>query len=257
MAQEPADTALKSVATALEILELVVMSPAELGVSEIAVHLGVAKGGVHRHLQTLVSRGYLWQNPQTSRYRAGIQCHLLGRMAAESVTLLSAAEQPMRQLRDTFGLTVTLATPRGSKVLIIERLFGTTPLEIGVRPGSEFELHATSQGKVFLAFGKPSLWKTLEGRKLPAPTEHAITNVADLAQQCEKIQSQGWAMAAEESAIGINAISAPVFDAKGACIAALTMVASIQNLPRKPAKDMVARLQEAANAVSTQLGFRA
>ena len=136
MAEEQPDTGLKSVITALDILELVAMGPGEIGVSELASRMGVAKGGVFRHLQTLVARGYLWQNPDTSRYRAGVQCHLLGRMASEAVDLLSAAEQPMRFLRDASGLTVTLATLRRGKVLVVERLFGKMPLEIGVRPGS-------------------------------------------------------------------------------------------------------------------------
>lgn len=232
------------------------MSPSELGVSEVAEHLGVAKSGVHRHLQTLVARGYLWQNPQTSRYRAGIQCHLLGRVAAESVTLLSAAEQPMRLLRDAFGLTVTLATPKASKVLIVERLFGTMPLEVGVRPGSEFDLHATSQGKIFLAFGKPALWTALEARKLPAHTEHTVSDHKRLSQLSQVVKSQGWAMAAEETAIGINAVSAPVFDVKGNCVAALTIVASIQHLPRKPPRELIAKLQLEAQAISAQLGYR-
>jgi len=256
MNEERTDVGLKSVTTALEILELVAMSPAGMGVSDVAEKVGVTKGGVYRHLQTLVAHGYLWQNPDTSKYRAGVQCHLLGRLAAESLDLLSAAEQPMRALRDTVGLTVTLATYRSGKTVIVERLFGTKPLEIGVRPGSEFEVHASSQGKVFLAFGHRAIWADLEGRALKEVTGHSILDLEKLARQCARAKTLGWAAAPEETLIGINAVSAPVFDAKGLCAAALTLVGSIQYLPREPLSEQVESLIAAAQAISAQLGYR-
>ncbi|HYG45406.1 MAG TPA: IclR family transcriptional regulator [Bordetella sp.] len=257
MSDERSDIGLKSVTTALQILEMVVFSQGEVGVSEVAEQFGVAKGGVYRHLQTLLAQGYLWQNPETSKYRAGIQCHLLGRSAAESVDLLSASNQPMKALRDATGITVTLAIYKAGKVLIVERLFGTMPMEIGVRPGSEFALHTTSQGKVFLAFGKPALWNSLENKKLAGLTKHSIVDVAALEQECQQVKAQGWAMAPEETIIGINAISAPVFDSNSACVAALTLVGSVQHINRTPSPVQVSSLINAARTISTQLGYRA
>lgn len=256
MSEDRSDVGLKSVSTALEILEMVVLSPGEMGVSEIAEQIGVAKGGVYRHLQTLVAKGYLWQNPETSRYRAGIQCHLLGRSAAESVDLVSASQQPMRTLRDATGISVTLAIHKAGKILIAERIFGTMPTEIGVRPGSELPLHTTSQGKVFLAFGKRALWNTLVN-PLVGLTTHTIVDVEVLQQECDQVRARGWAMAPEETTIGISAISAPVFDSRSTCVAALTLVGSIQHIPRTPSAEQVSSLLQAAKSISTQLGHRA
>ena len=62
----------RSVNLALDILEAVGFADEELGVTQIATRLHVAKGSVHRHLYTLVERGYLAQNPATSRYAISI-----------------------------------------------------------------------------------------------------------------------------------------------------------------------------------------
>ena len=67
----------RSVNLALDILEAVGFADEELGVTQIATRLHVAKGSVHRHLYTLVERGYLAQNPATSRYTIGPKSRLL------------------------------------------------------------------------------------------------------------------------------------------------------------------------------------
>ena len=56
---EPASSGVHSVHLAIDVLEAVAFSDDELGVTQIAERLSMTKGSVHRHLQTLVERGYL------------------------------------------------------------------------------------------------------------------------------------------------------------------------------------------------------
>src|SRR5215468_1099053 len=151
MADEGAAGMVRSVHLAIDVLETVSLADEEMGVTQIAGRLHVTKGSVHRHLQTLVERGYLAQNPATSRYTIGPKGRLLARLAPDT-DLVKLAEGPMRELRDALGHSVVLSemTPRGA--LVLARLNSTSPIEIGVRPGSELPLHATAQGKVLLAF---------------------------------------------------------------------------------------------------------
>ncbi len=92
----------RSVKLALDILEAVGFADEELGVTQIATRLHVAKGSVHRHLYTLVERGYLAQNPATTRYTIGPRSRLLARLAPDT-DLTQLAEGPMRELRDAAG----------------------------------------------------------------------------------------------------------------------------------------------------------
>ena len=78
---EDGSAGVRSVNLALDILEAVGFADEELGVTQIATRLHVAKGSVHRHLYTLVERGYLAQNPATSRYTIGPKSRLLARLA--------------------------------------------------------------------------------------------------------------------------------------------------------------------------------
>ena len=123
-------TGVRSVQLAIDVLEAVAFSPEDMGVTQIAERLSVTKGSVHRHLQTLVERGYLSQNAATSRYAIGPKSRLLARIAPDT-DLIQLAEGPMRALRDALGHTVVLSemTPRGA--LVLAKLSGTSTIEIG------------------------------------------------------------------------------------------------------------------------------
>jgi DNA-binding transcriptional ArsR family regulator len=135
--EERGDGGVRSVQVALDVLEAVAFSDEELGVTQIAERLGLTKGSVHRHLLTLVERGYLVQNPVTTRYSRGPRSRLLA-YYAPGTDLIQLAAGPMRELRDLLGHSVVLSesSPRGA--LVLSMVVGTAAIEIGVRPGSRF-----------------------------------------------------------------------------------------------------------------------
>lgn len=250
---EPNSSGVHSVHLALDVLEAIAVSDDELGVTQIAGRLTMTKGSVHRHLQTLVERGYLTQNPATSRYAIGPRSRLLARLAPET-DLVHLAEGPMRQLRDALGQSVVLSemTPRGA--LVLTKLSGTSPIEIGVRSGSELPFHATAQGKVMLAFAPHPFQARVLSRPLQRFTDKTIVSARKIEQELLEVVRLGYASAPDESMLGLNAVAAPIFDAQDACIAALAVVGSIQFLPEKSRQADVAQVIEAARQISRKLG---
>jgi len=81
MRDDDAAGTVRSVQLAIDVLETVSFADEEMGVTQIAERLNVTKGSVYRHLHTLVERGYLAQNPATSRYAIGPKSRLLARLA--------------------------------------------------------------------------------------------------------------------------------------------------------------------------------
>lgn len=249
------ETGVKAVHLTLDILETISLAPNGLGVSELALTLGFTKSSIFRHLQTLVDRGYLLQNPDTFRYMLGLRAASLGRMAAKEADLEVAAQGPMRQLRDEVGQTVTLVVIDAKSLLVVDRLLGFDMLEISVRPGSILPLHATSHGKIAMAFSRQPLMELARSRPLERLTPFTVTNWEQLEEQIALIRRQGWSSSPQEIMLGINALSAPIFDRTGDCIAALAIVGSIQYVPPEPPPQQLAALLNAVRSISMQLGF--
>jgi IclR family transcriptional regulator, KDG regulon repressor len=243
----------RSVHLAIDVLETVSFADDEMGVTQIAERLSVTKGSVHRHLLTLVERGYLAQNPATSRYTIGPKGRLLARLAPET-DLVQLSEGPMRELRDALGQSVVLSemTPRGA--LVLATLASTSPIEIGVRSGSELPFHASAQGKVMLAYAPRPFQTRILSRKLEPFTEKTVTSADRIEKALVNIAKRGYASAPEESMLGLNALATPIFDSHDACIGSLAIVGSIQFLPDKPKQADIDALTKASQQISRKLG---
>lgn len=248
-----ADGGVRSVRLALDVLETIAFSGEELGVTQLADRLSVTKGSIHRHLLTLVERGYLAQNSVTTRYGLGPKSRLLARLAPDA-DLVQLAEGPMRELRDELGFSVVLSAMSQRGALVLLTISGTSPIEIGVRIGSELPFNASAQGKILLAYAPKPLQQRVLTRHFTALTPKTITSRDGIERDLEAILKNGWTGAPEEALLGINAIAAPIFDERDNCIASLAIVGSIQFLPAMPSRTIVAALKYCAKAISKRLG---
>ncbi|MGE3990860.1 IclR family transcriptional regulator [Pseudorhodoplanes sp.] len=249
------DYGVRSVQLALDILEIIAMSGEELGVTQIADQLRLTKGSVYRHLQTLVERGYLTQNLQTTRYHIGPRSRMLARLSVQP-DLIHAAEPLLWDLRNTVGQTVVLSEMGARGAVVVKTVPGPSPIEIGVRPGSELAFHASAQGKILLANAPESLQKLVLAGPLRRFTDHTITKRSALEAELQLARKRGDVSAPEESILGLNAIAAPIFGEDGSCVAAIAIVGSIQFIQLETNQRTSQKLTEAARQVSNALGHR-
>lgn len=243
--------------TTLAVLEVIAFAEEELGVTQIAQRLSLSKGAVFRHLLGLVERGFVAQDPHTSRYRLGVKASLIGRIAPPANDLAAAAEGPMREVRDRTAITTVLSAPTVSGALVLSTIIGYRTIEIGVRKGSELPFHASAQGKVMLAFGPPALMERTLRLGLPALTPHTIAEPAKLAAEVDAIRRHGVATAPEEALLGINTLAAPIFDRDGLLVGAAALCGSIQYLPGEPGEELFDIVREMARRISRTLGHSA
>lgn len=244
----------KAAETTLHILETVAFSHEPLGVTQIALSVGIAKSAVFKHLYTLVDRGYLVQDHVSARYRLGPKAWLIAKLAPAADDIAKLAEPLMREARDNTGLAVVLSTPTAKSAFVLATFTGNGSIEIGVRPGSELELHASAQGKIFLAYGPKSLTDSLTKRDLKPLTKYTITSHDELMKQVGEARKNGFATAPEESLLGVNALAAPIYDYKDNLIASIGLVGSIQYLPREIDEKTIGTIRALATSVSKALG---
>ncbi len=254
---EKAASGVKSVQVALNVLEAVAAAPEPVSVTEIARQLGLTKPSVFRHLKTLVEHHMLNQDPNTARYTLGVRLHVLGQMASNRIDILKISDPIMRQLRDDTGMTINLAGFLQDRTVILRSALGPSAIELSVRIGTEYPFHATSQGIIALAFGRPERMAAMRKRGLQRITDHTVTDLGDLTRDIAEARLRGWSMVFEHTILGVAAASVPIFDATGDSIAAISLIGTPQLfVTENGAPPHLAVLRQAGEKMSAQLGFR-
>jgi DNA-binding IclR family transcriptional regulator len=245
---------LQSVGRAIRALELIA-DAGELGVSELGRRLGVHKATASRLVATLAERGMVERDPFTDRFRLGFGLIRLAGAAMAGMDLVRTARPVVEDLAERTRETVNLGVASGGGVVYIDQVAGTHSIVSASWVGRRTPLHCTSNGKVLLAWMEGDERDRALSVALEALTPSTITDPGLLRTQLEEIRRRGWAQTMEELEEGLNAVAAPIRDATGRVIAALSVSGPAfrmrpVDLPR------VAKLTaESASAVSRRLGF--
>jgi DNA-binding IclR family transcriptional regulator len=244
----------KSVNQSTQMAFLIIEVMAEIGkpvaLSDLARRIGAPKVRVFRFLRTLLSLGYVLQDPDTEKYRLSYKLYHLGQALADSTDILREARPVMVELRDATGFTVSFSQMEPTGMRILDMVRTEQPVAIVTRPGALLDFHASAQGKIALAFGDARLPE----EPLRQWTNETPTDPAAIAAEVQAVRAQGWAEAPNQTLQGVTAVSAPVFDMNGAFIATLTIAGPTNTIGSPPAPRFIEALKGAARKVSTNLG---
>lgn len=215
---------LSSVGNAARLLRMFTARTPTWGVSELAEATGQSTSTVHRVLATLTDEGLLQQDPDDGRYRLGLAMFDIIAAVPTQRSLHEAVLLPMTELRHRTGETVQVAVLDGRHVVYVERLDSPHSLRLFTELGRRNWAHCTSTGKVLLAaLTQPALSNVLRNWDLPRVTSHTVTSTAELRQQLVDVRAKGHAVNESESEVGMVSFAAPIRDASGVCVAALSV----------------------------------
>lgn len=217
----PEELPLRSVSIALDILEEFFTAP-ELGVSELARRIGVAKSTAHRACGVLTDRGFL-ERTVNGRYRLGMRLYEYGHLVTTRSALRSRALPLLTELRNAVGETIQLGVPAGADVLYVERVEGLHALRFTGEIHRRSPVHRSSAGKALAAFLPAVAAARIRGGMKPF-TGHTIVVPRLFLEELEKVRQRGYAVSIDENEMGLSSIGVPVrAQPDGAVIAAISM----------------------------------
>lgn len=247
---------LRSVDNALALLEAFSAERAELGVTELSRALGLGKSTVHRLLGTLASRGYVLQDPKTEKYRLGLKAFEVGTVAVGRLSSREVTTPFLQRLMAATRETVHLGVLDGWEVVYIDKIESQQTLRMYSRIGRRAPLHCTALGKALLAFRPEEEIDRFLRRRLKSYTPQTLTAPGDLKAELAGIRARGYAIDDEEFDTGLKCIAAPVRDHTGEVVASVGIAGAAFRLPAPRVPALADLVREAAQAVSTSLGFQ-
>lgn len=250
--KEPA--LVRSVDRAVTVLEIVA-ARGEIGITELAEELGVHKSTASRLVAALARRGLLEQKGDRGRIALGFGVVRLAAAATGSMDLARLGQPTCQQLAEVVGETVNLAVHDGEAAINVAQEFGASSVTTRNWVGRRTPLHATSAGKVLLAYMSDADRRAVLRRRLPRYTESTITEAAALRTELARVVDEGNARSFEELEVGLHAVAVPVWGAGDVVVAALSAAGPAYRLPRRRARAIVPDLRTAAEELSTRLGW--
>ncbi|MFJ8114138.1 IclR family transcriptional regulator [Streptomyces sp. NPDC096132] len=246
----------QSIERAAAILRLLAGGPRRLGLGEVASSLGLAKGTAHGILRTLQHVDFVEQDAATGKYQLGAALLHLGTSYLDVNELRSRSINWADALAARSGEAVRLGTPLEGKVLVVHHVFRPDDTFQTLDVGSLLPLHASSLGKVLLAFGTAPVDSALESG-LEAYTRHTLVDRHQLNRALAEIRERGWAGEVQEMSMGEAGIASPIRGHGGLVVGAIGLSGQIERVcdsQGHPRSTLVNLLREAARAISRDLG---
>lgn len=251
----PGPERLSSVATAARVLREFGKHSTQLGVTQLANRVGVAKSTAHRVIWTLVEEGLLEQVEETGLFRLTTTMRSLGASAETSQRLHEAATVPLDQLRRATPGTLHVAILDGDDVLYVERREGPGAIPVFRAVGSRNAAYATSSGKVLLAFLPLDAQKqVVAAMRITPKTSRTITSRSALLHELSRVRHQGYAENRGESQPGMCSIAAPIRDPLNRVVASVSVAEYVEDVDAGLGH-LVPPLMETARRISAGLGW--
>ena len=141
--------------------------------------------------------------------------------------------------------------------LYLDQVAGSSSLQAHNWVGQHIPLHATSNGKVLLSgLGEDEYARTLgDDDRVHRPK--TVTDPRELRRQVDEVRERGYAKAVDELEIGLTAVAAPIRNAHGDVVAALSVSGPTFRFDASRVDEALPLLCDAAAEISHRLGWSA
>ena len=223
-------------------------------IAEVAQRTGLTRAVARRYLLTLQRLGYVVF--QGGRFALTPRILDLGFTYLSTIDVADLAQPVMEEIASTLHESCSAAVLDGDEVVYVARVQAKRIMSINLVVGSRLPAHATSMGKVLLAYLSPeALERYLASANLRALTPQTITRPADLRRVLVEVRQRGWAFSDQESEMGVRTVAVPLFNHANQIDSALNVSA---HAARVSMRDLKRRylpvLQDGARRISRALG---
>jgi IclR family KDG regulon transcriptional repressor len=246
---------IKVLEKALAIVELFDQPGIELTATGVAKKLGMSKATAFRILSVLEARSYLERARDGGAYRLGFMLHRLGSLVEGRAVIQRRARAVLEELKHECDETVHLVVLDAGEALYLDKIEGRKAIRVVSRVGMRLPLHCSGVGKVLLAYlSDDQIDEIIRLKGLAPLTPNTITERAALRAELRLVRRKGFAVDNEEIELGLKCVAAPVRDASGAVVAAVSISGPKYRFDNATTRELVRLLCRAGDRISSALG---
>lgn len=252
---DQAQSQVQSVDRALAVLDILARR-GEVGVTDLAAELDVHKSTASRLVAALEHRELVEQVGGRGKYRLGAGILRLAAATSGHLDVTSQARPVCVALAAELSETVNVAIlDAGAAINVMQELGPTSSVVSRDWIGRRTPLHATSSGKVLLAHADAATRDAVLGAPLDRYTPATVTDAESLRRELADVLRRGWASTTEELEVGLNAVAAPVRDASGDVVAAVSVSGPAYRFTAASLAGTAPRVVAAGVEIGARLGW--
>ncbi|MCS7462381.1 IclR family transcriptional regulator [Paenibacillus doosanensis] len=205
------------------VLQAISGQPSKLKLIDLSKQLGINKSSMFSLLNTMETLEWVVREAEGT-YSLGSKLGFIGNVFFKQFSLIDRFRKEASVTKHTIQETIQLAKLEQRDVLYLAKEEMPSPVRLASEPGMKLPAHATALGKAMLAALDPAEVEALYpneelGQEL---TLHTIKSRRELMEQLAAIRDQGHACDLQEAVMGFCCVAAPVRDAQGKVIAAIS-----------------------------------
>jgi DNA-binding IclR family transcriptional regulator len=244
-------TGTQSVERGAQLLVHVVESAEPPSVGELAALTGLPKSTTSRLVAALERQGLVQRDGGRGSLRPGPVLLRYARRDAASPDLVELAAAALERLAGASGETANLGVATPLAVEMLDQRDSRHILGSTNWVGQRVPHHGSVIGKVFLADGGLPLPEGPLERLAP----RTITDAGALARELEAVRARGYATAVDELEPGLWAVAAPIRDASGTVVAALSISGPTVRLHDGLLDELGRLVRDEASTLSIRIGY--
>jgi IclR family pca regulon transcriptional regulator len=214
----------QSLERGLAVLSAFTARDTALTISQVADRTGLSRATARRLLLTLEQLGYVESNRREFSLTPTVL--ELAKPFAGPVDPWGFAKPYLQSLTDRLEESASIAVLDGTDILYVARTPTRRLMTLAVTVGSRLPAHATSKGRVLLAFlPEAELEAYFRRSAIERYTDRTVVEEAELRAILAGIRTDGWAIVDQQLEEGLCSVAAPVIEANGRVSAALSVCA--------------------------------
>jgi IclR family transcriptional regulator, acetate operon repressor len=251
----------RSVERALDTLETLAPAGREgMTLAGVARELDTSKSTALALLRTLTARGFVAEvgAGRARRYRLGLALARLGDEVLSGISLLDVALPALRAMTEETGWTSRIGVLDEAFAVIIGRVDGPGTVRFQSKLAHRELPHCSAIGKALLSnLDETTVRAIVDRTGLPARTATTITDVERLLRDLDGVRARRFSVDDEEDSEGVICLGAPVYDHRGACVAAISLTGLKLTMPQGGIDGLGEVVHRYAVAMSAELGAAA
>ena len=236
----PGPRGIQSIETGGQLLIALANHGRPMALKDLAAAADMPPAKAHPYLVSFIKLGLVEQEAVSGRYGLGPLALQLGLISLQQYEPVRLATPRIEELAALLGHTVAIAVWGNRGPTIVRVAEAPSPVHISMRHGTVMNLAGTASGRLFAA------WRAQEAAALGEALPEAAIRAA--------VREAGLATSRDGVVAGVSAAAAPVFEASGRLVLALTAIGPSASFDTALKGPLATALRQAADLLSRRLG---